>query len=123
MASASERFRKRLTDLTAAHGAVSELARTSGLSRSVIDKWLEGGSVPSIDNVERVAEALNLSIGELLGPEPERPRPWPAMKDLFAALSTLDESEVPTIATALSAAIRTAKGHAPGSLPRRNEKK
>src|SRR5262249_32759723 len=50
----------------------AELARLSKTSRSQVLSVERGSSIPSIATVEAFAEALNVSVGALVGEEEER---------------------------------------------------
>ncbi|EHN59346.1 helix-turn-helix domain-containing protein [Oenococcus kitaharae] len=45
----------------------SDLAHTSGISLSTINRWKEGKAVPRFENILKLADALNESINWFLG--------------------------------------------------------
>ena len=44
-----------------------EVAKISGIPRSTFSDWKTGRSEPKLPKLLKVAEALNVSIGELIG--------------------------------------------------------
>lgn len=102
-----EAFRKALERAVEPHGAVSRLARESGLSRATIDKWLRDESTPTLDNLDAVAGALGVIPWELIKPEragaeasqpPERLDGAEALRSLLALLPTMKEPELRALA-------------------------
>jgi len=68
----------RIDQLMALRGvrSQSELARRSGVPQATISRTLKGGSVPELDTVRKLAEALSSTSSWLVdgvGPGPERP--------------------------------------------------
>lgn len=66
-------FRTRLRALMDQHGYTqSDLTVASGLSRSAINSYLAGETVPAIDALFAVAEVFGVSADHLLGRRPPR---------------------------------------------------
>lgn len=60
-------FKKNLRRaLTAKHGLRSEVARRAGMAPNQIYRYLSGESTPSLDVLERLADALGVPASELL---------------------------------------------------------
>lgn len=66
MAKLADTFRKNLNRLLAGYGAQTRLRKLTGMSPTVLNRYLKGDSVPGLDAVERIAEGLNVSVGDLL---------------------------------------------------------
>lgn len=45
----------------------SDLARKTGLSYQTLDKWEKGKTYPNVYNLIPIADALNISLDELVG--------------------------------------------------------
>lgn len=65
MGKSAEIFLKRFKEAMTPHGAVAEFCRKAGLSRTAVDNWLKGG-VPSIENIDKIADALGITPAELI---------------------------------------------------------
>jgi CBS domain-containing protein/transcriptional regulator with XRE-family HTH domain len=70
---------------------MSSLARTIGVSRATLYSWLRGDTVPDLDTMSRLADALGLMPSELLALVGER-EPADAMALEVRALPALRES-------------------------------
>ena len=44
-----------------------KLAQMGNVSNNTISKWLNGQTTPKVKNVEPLAKALNLTVGDLIG--------------------------------------------------------
>ena len=44
-----------------------KLAQMSNVSNNTISKWLNGQTTPKVKNIEPLAKALNLTVGDLIG--------------------------------------------------------
>ena len=44
-----------------------DISQMANVSQVAISKWLSGISTPKISFIERLANALNISVGELIG--------------------------------------------------------
>jgi len=44
-----------------------DIAECCGVSASAVTHWLNGDCMPSIENLKKIAQFLNVSIDELLG--------------------------------------------------------
>lgn len=64
----------------------ADLCRISGLSSGVISSYINGRRVPSIVGAIRIADALGVTLDELVGREPTRYAPPPLTKDEEALL-------------------------------------
>ena len=49
------------------HLSQKDLAQMANVSQCSISKWLQGGNSPKMANIEPLAKALNISVGELIG--------------------------------------------------------
>lgn len=49
--------------------SLSEIAKKSGLSRSLVYNYVEGNNSPSIDQIDKIAAALGLKVSALIGEE------------------------------------------------------
>ena len=47
-----------------------EVAKISGIPRSMFSDWKTGRSEPKLPKLLKVAEALNVTIGDLIGEQP-----------------------------------------------------
>lgn len=47
-----------------------EVAKISGIPRSTFSDWKTGRSEPKLPKLLKVAEALNVTIGDLIGEQP-----------------------------------------------------
>lgn len=63
---AGERFRKNLKRLTAGMTR-TEASQRLGISRSHLLKYLEGSSTPGLVQAERIAQALGVTLIDMLG--------------------------------------------------------
>jgi transcriptional regulator with XRE-family HTH domain len=70
VAGSVDHLRHRLVGLRDQRGALTELSRTSGIARSLIDKWISGEFAPNLESVDRLAAALGRSAAELIA-DPE----------------------------------------------------
>lgn len=48
----------------------SQLARRVGVSKNTVTSWTRGVHEPSAGHVRRIADAIGISVGELLGEQP-----------------------------------------------------
>jgi len=44
-----------------------KVAEDAGISRSTISEWKTGIHTPSLENLKKIAKALECSVGELIG--------------------------------------------------------
>lgn len=67
MPNASKTFKARLQEAID-KGTISktELARKSGVSRTHIDRYLNGDAVPGLDNAEKIANALHIKLSAFI---------------------------------------------------------
>lgn len=70
MSNASEVFSKKLGDLLAPHGAVTEFCKKTGLNRATVDNWLHGRTPPNVSKLQEVADALGVEPWEMIHPRP-----------------------------------------------------
>jgi len=47
----------------------SELARRIGVERAAVSKWVTGRATPTLENLQKAAQVLGMSISEILGDE------------------------------------------------------
>lgn len=85
-------FYKYLAAALEKHGSVSELVRKTGLSRTAIDSWLRKETSPTLESLEKIAEALGKKPWELIYPEGELPTS-PAASPTIDALSKIIENQ------------------------------
>lgn len=67
-----------------------ELAEKVHVVRQTVSKWEQGLSVPDAELLIRLADALETSVGTLLG-ETEEPEPPSALQEIAAKLELLNE--------------------------------
>ncbi|MBB3995339.1 transcriptional regulator with XRE-family HTH domain [Sulfitobacter undariae] len=63
----AERFRSTLVALVEQRSSISEVCRRAGVNRQQFNKYMNGSNMPSIGVACRIAEALNVSVSELVG--------------------------------------------------------
>jgi transcriptional regulator with XRE-family HTH domain len=67
MSSSAALFRLKLTQLMKDNDwSAHDLAARSGVSNSLIYRWLQGETSPSLDNLDRIAAALGIPSSSLL---------------------------------------------------------
>ena len=60
-------FKKKLKWIMFEKGlSQAELGAKMGMGQSRISKWITGERTPSLENLEKIAKALNMSAGELI---------------------------------------------------------
>lgn len=64
----------------------ADLCRISGLSSGALSNYMNGNRVPSVTNAITIANALGVTLDELVGREPTRYAPPPLTKDEEALL-------------------------------------
>lgn len=66
-------FKKKLKWIMFEKGlSQAKLGTKMGLGQSRISKWITGERTPSLENLEKIAKALNMSAGELIDYEPDK---------------------------------------------------
>lgn len=101
MSKSFELLQKRLLTEAKSHGRIANIARETGVSRVTLDRWIAGESIPSLENLDRVAAALGENPWDLLKPV-NNPVATPA-----AVLSALAVASL--IYSAVSDPVRQAK--------------
>ena len=91
-------FGQRLAALRRAKGlSQTELADLLGTTRKMIDYYERRAGNPSLDFIQRAAEALDVSVAELLGSQPKnsrgKPGPPPQLQLRFEQLRRLPRKE------------------------------
>lgn len=87
----------------------SELCRGADITRPTLDRWLSGESSPTLENLERLANALSIGVWEFLRPEQAKPSGNTdesrllVLGALIAALAPLEEDELRAAADHLAA--------------------
>lgn len=84
-AAAAEYLRGRLVE----RGARKALALRSGVPDATLSRWLAGQQTPDVDSAARIAFALGLTLGELMGESP-RPAPDDWEEDVAVARDAID---------------------------------
>jgi transcriptional regulator with XRE-family HTH domain len=51
------------------HGAVSDFCKKTGISRTAVNSWLDGKTVPSLGNLDAIADYFRVSAQELVSSE------------------------------------------------------
>jgi transcriptional regulator with XRE-family HTH domain len=91
-------FGQRLAALRHSKGfSQSQLAKQLNTTRKMIDYYERRAQNPSLDFIQRAAEVLGVSVGELLGSEPKatrgRPGPTPQLQLRFEQIRRLPRKE------------------------------
>ena len=69
----NDRLGNRILELrTSQQITQGELANRVGVTRQAISKWERGEGLPDLYNTQQLARALNVSVDELIGEEPQR---------------------------------------------------
>jgi transcriptional regulator with XRE-family HTH domain len=89
MAGIIDVFRKKLATALGGYGAKSEFSRKTGISRTVLDRWLSGDNSPTLETLERAAQGLGLQSWELIKPDAALPTPQPENPDTEALASVI----------------------------------
>jgi predicted transcriptional regulator len=86
-------------------GGMSSLAKTIGVSRATLYSWLRGDTVPDLDTMSRLADALGLTPSELLAlvgegepmddVSPSLARSMPAMREAPVTMNAWDPEWTP----------------------------
>lgn len=128
MSKASEIFASSLNRELSGYGSIAKFCRDTGFSRNAVEAWLSGDSSPTVANLDRIAEALDLEPWELIKPEgADQERAVealgqaaaaltglsPARAAILAALPALDDAEVHAILGIIEAGRRLRAGEAP----------
>jgi transcriptional regulator with XRE-family HTH domain len=71
----------------------AELARRSGLSREDVSSYLRGASLPNEENLLKLAKALDVEPGELMGRDGPKPATTTAraIRKVIAAICAIDD--------------------------------
>lgn len=67
----SETFRTNLRKYTARYGNASQLCEAANVNRQQFAKYLSGSNLPTLAVTYRIAQALNISVSDLLGDLPK----------------------------------------------------
>lgn len=68
MHKSSQALQKKLSEALSPHGSIGDFVKKTGFSRSGVEKWRDGESSPSIENLEKIAEALETDPWDLIKP-------------------------------------------------------
>ena len=60
------RFRKNLETICSEHGTIQSIADKAGISRPYVSNIIHGKVVPSLDNAAKIAEAVGISLTDML---------------------------------------------------------
>lgn len=93
MSNALEQLRKRLNLFCQKRGAKAEIRAKTGFSASQLDRYISGETVPGVDQLEKIAEALGVQPWELIKPEAALPTPQPNPPTVDALLAVIKEQE------------------------------
>lgn len=85
-----------------------DLARAAGASRNIIGRYERGESQPSAELAARLAAALDVTVGELLGLEVPTERPDPEATARIEAIAGLDPDTRQTVYRVIDAIVRDA---------------
>lgn len=83
----ADQFQDRLRELIERAGSQSELSRRSGVTQPILSSWLSGSYRPSLRFAAKLATAMNVEVGWLLGES----SPALDIKLLAMAIETLEE--------------------------------
>jgi transcriptional regulator with XRE-family HTH domain len=76
MINIADNLRRKLNEALSAHGAIGAFCKKTGVSRGTAENWRDGKTVPSVDQLGIIAEALGTTPQTLLGFDlPGEPRP------------------------------------------------
>lgn len=101
MDKASELFRKSLSEAIKS-GRISkkELSEKTGVSRSHLDRYLDGLTVPKLDHASKIAQAIGTTLAKILQGEkpPAGHSPEECLVRALDALDALDDDSVDAFA-------------------------
>lgn len=115
MANSTKALVKALETALAPRGAKAEFLRKTGMSPSSLAGYLKGENAASIDQLDRIADALGVDPWELLkppntpelqktGPKPVTSPPTSLLGEAVRILAGLDEHELRTVMPYIEAA-------------------
>ena len=115
-------LRKRMNEKLAPHGAVSEFCRVTGFSRQGVDKWLGGETIPSMDKIDKIAEALGLQPWELIKPQGADSLVPDIKREFIQEILQLDDVTSAKLIPGFRTLIDGAQGRLKGKDPGKNVK-
>lgn len=73
-------YKARLRAIVESHGGVSEVARRADMPQPSLSRLLTGGGDPRRSTLQRLADAMEVDIAQLLSTAHDVPRPQPAQR-------------------------------------------
>lgn len=103
MTKATETLAKYLKKALDKHGAKAELARKSGVHPNSIDSYVDLKTSPTLEQIERMANALGVQPWELIRPNGASPTAEfsPALIDLMRRIAKLSPAHLSLIIKAV----------------------
>ena len=90
--------KEKLESALAQHGAIGKFTERTGIHRATLGNWLRGDSMPPLDALDRIADALATTPADLLSDGAD---PIPA--DILAKLRRRTPAEMAAIRATLDA--------------------
>lgn len=98
-------FREKLRSALSQYGAVSEFCRQTGIGRTAVDRWLKDEGGPSIESLDKIAEALGTTPDQLIKP-PDDSIPL-AKRELLSVISQLNDREIAMLGATITQLIES----------------
>lgn len=116
MPTLTDSFSKWISERVSRHGAIGEMAKHAGVSRSAIEDWRDGIRTPTLETLDRVAAALGVPAWELIWPGTDPVSSVTSRQDvrrLLTALAAVDEPQLSDLVRLLTLAAEAAarQGH------------
>jgi transcriptional regulator with XRE-family HTH domain len=119
----AEAFQNWVARKVTGHGSLGKFCEDSGFSRSTVENWRDGASIPKLDALDKLVEKRVLRLAEIFDPNAAAldklseaahaldaaraavtaPPPSPARAGVIALLEEFDDSEMPRIEQILRA--------------------
>lgn len=110
---------KKVSALTLQRGKKTEIRQKTGFSASQLDNYLNGKTSPSLDAVDRLAEAVQMDAWELICPRPLSKNQVDSLtedqRDAIGMIAGMNDAELRPVLLILRAW--------PGYIKRRDQKK
>lgn len=92
MGSSAKILQNYLQSFVADGGSISNLSRASKVKRSQLHRYIAGTNVPTLDNADRILEALGTSVAEVLAGSKVAQPPQSQAHSLEDCLRTVSEA-------------------------------